>query len=134
MVGSKVLFDTNILIDYLSGIATAQTEIDSCLDRAISIVTWMEVMAGATPGEEPRIRAFLATFRSLPLTPEIAELSETTGCDHQSDCGNDRSSHDYSEHPRFSRWRSRCSDSVPDLTVWDPSKAHPQKDSNQRLI
>jgi hypothetical protein len=75
MVGSKVLFDTNILIDYLSGIATAQTEIDSCLDRAISIVTWMEVMAGATPGEEPRIRAFLATFRSLPLTPEIAELS-----------------------------------------------------------
>jgi hypothetical protein len=75
MVGSKVLFDTNILIDYLSGIATAQTEIDSCLDRAISIVTWMEVMAGATPGEEPRIRAFLATFRSLPLTPEIAERS-----------------------------------------------------------
>ena len=75
MVGSKVLFDTNILIDYMSGVAMAQPEIDSCLDRAISIVTWMEVMAGATPGEEPRIRAFLATFRSLPLTPEIAERS-----------------------------------------------------------
>jgi predicted nucleic acid-binding protein len=77
MVGSKVLFDTNILIDYLSGVVMAQTEIDSCLDRAVSVVTWMEVMAGATATDEPRIRAFLATFRNLPLTSEIAEQSVT---------------------------------------------------------
>ena len=54
----------------------ANRRLTVALDRAISIVTWMEVMAGATPGEEPRIRAFLATFSSpFPLTPEIAELS-----------------------------------------------------------
>ena len=77
MVGSKVLFDTNILIDYLSGVVMAQTEIDSCLDRAVSVVTWMEVMAGTTPSDEQQIRAFLLTFGVLALTSEVAEQAVT---------------------------------------------------------
>ena len=48
MVTRPVLFDTNILIDYLRGIPQARTECDRHSDRAVSIVTWMEVMAGST--------------------------------------------------------------------------------------
>ena len=73
MVGAKVLFDTNILIDHLSGIAQAGAELGRYPDRAISLVTWMEVMAGCNAGDEARIRAFLAAFRCLPITPEVAE-------------------------------------------------------------
>jgi predicted nucleic acid-binding protein len=50
MVGTKVLFDTNILIDHLNGIDLAGVEIRRSPDRAISIITWMEVMAGSNSG------------------------------------------------------------------------------------
>jgi predicted nucleic acid-binding protein len=73
MVGTKVLFDTNILIDHLSGIDRAVEEIHRYQDRAISIITWMEVMAGSNSEDESRIRAFLTVFRCLPITAEVAE-------------------------------------------------------------
>jgi hypothetical protein len=75
MVGAKVLFDTNILIDHLSGIELAGAELRSYQDRAISIITWMEVMAGSNSEDESRIRAFLTSFRCLPITPDVAERS-----------------------------------------------------------
>jgi hypothetical protein len=34
-----VLFDTNILIDYLNGIPQAKTELDKYPDKAISLIT-----------------------------------------------------------------------------------------------
>jgi predicted nucleic acid-binding protein len=73
MVSSPVLFDTCILIDYLRGIPQARAESDRCPDRAISIITWMEVMAGATAANEDDTRRFLLNFYALPLTPEVAE-------------------------------------------------------------
>jgi predicted nucleic acid-binding protein len=73
MVGSKVLFDTNILIDHLSGIERAGAELRRYQDRAISIITWMEVMAGSNSEDESRIRAFLTAFRCLPITLDVAE-------------------------------------------------------------
>lgn len=73
MARRNVLFDTNILIDYLSGIPQARAELERYSNRAISVITWMEVMAGATPEDEQQIRAFLLTFTSLPLTSGIAE-------------------------------------------------------------
>jgi predicted nucleic acid-binding protein len=73
MVGAKVLFDTNILIDHLSGIDRAATEIGRYQDRAISIITWMEVMAGSNSEDESCIRAFLTAFRCLPISAEVAE-------------------------------------------------------------
>lgn len=73
MVGSKVLFDTNILIDYLSGIAKARTEFRRHHDRAISIITWMEVMAGTTPEEERQVRAFLTVLRCISITGDVAD-------------------------------------------------------------
>ncbi len=69
----KALLDTNILIDYLAGIAAARTEIERYVVPAISIITWIEVMAGATPDDEQVRRDFLATFIVLPLTMEVAE-------------------------------------------------------------
>ncbi len=44
----KALFDTNILIDYLNGIPQAREEVALYDDSAISIISWMEVMAGAS--------------------------------------------------------------------------------------
>jgi hypothetical protein len=69
----NVLFDTNILIDYLSGIPQTRLEMERYSRRAISIITWMEVMAGTTQEDEKQIRGFLLTFSILPITSEVAE-------------------------------------------------------------
>ena len=42
----KVIFDTNILIDYLNGTPQAKAELTLYTDKAISIVTWMEIQVG----------------------------------------------------------------------------------------
>jgi hypothetical protein len=73
MVSTPVLFDSNILIDYLRGISQARAECDKHSDRAFSIITWMEVMAGSTAANEADARSCLLNFHTLPLTAEIAE-------------------------------------------------------------
>ena len=73
MVTTPVLFDTNILIDYLRGVTQARVECDGHSDRAVSIVTWMEVMAGSTPANEPDARSFLLNFYTLRLDASVAE-------------------------------------------------------------
>lgn len=73
MVARPALFDTNILIDFLSGVAKARTVLERHPDRAISIITWMEVMAGTSANEEREARALLLTFRIAPITQEVAE-------------------------------------------------------------
>ncbi len=69
----RALFDTNILIDYLNGIAAAQTELDRYSQLLISVITWMEVLAGATPEEEGVVRNFLARFEVVAITASIAD-------------------------------------------------------------
>jgi HSP90 family molecular chaperone len=44
----KALFETNILIDYLNGIAAAKTELGRYVDKATSVITWMEILVGTT--------------------------------------------------------------------------------------
>ena len=73
MVTMPVLFDTNILIDYLRGIPQARAEADRHSDRAVSIVSWMEVMAGSTPANEADARSFLLNFYTLPFDADVAE-------------------------------------------------------------
>lgn len=48
----KAVFDTNILVDYLSGASATRRELDQYEEIAISIVAWMEVLAGADDAEE----------------------------------------------------------------------------------
>lgn len=68
------VFDTNILIDQLNGVIVAADEIDQYVKPAISIVTWIEVLAGANSElEDAIIRHLLKDFTILPLTTDIAE-------------------------------------------------------------
>jgi predicted nucleic acid-binding protein len=70
----KAVFDTNILVDYLNGISAANHEIERYEEIAISIVTWMEVLAGADDAEEEAVtREFLSRFKIQPLEKAVAE-------------------------------------------------------------
>lgn len=74
MSGAAILFDTNILIDHLNGEKRATQEIRRSPGAAISIITWIEVMAGAAGAEEEALlRTFLTNFHCLPITGPIAE-------------------------------------------------------------
>ena len=69
----KLLFDTNILIDYLNGVDAAKQEVERTRERYISIITWMEVLAGAQDDAEADvIDMFLREFRVVDLTRRIA--------------------------------------------------------------
>lgn len=67
------VFDTNILVDYLNGIAKAQREIARHRQGAISIISWMEVMVGARDEDDEQILAeFLGGFETLELDRDTA--------------------------------------------------------------
>lgn len=69
----KALFDTNVLIDYLNGVKNARAELARFDDKAISVISWIEVMAGAPPATQAGTRAFLAGFALLPINELVAE-------------------------------------------------------------
>jgi len=69
----KALFDSNILIDYLNGIAAAKKEFQLYESRAISVVTWMEVMVGGELDDDAVTRGFLASFEIIAVTESVAE-------------------------------------------------------------
>jgi predicted nucleic acid-binding protein len=69
----KALFDTNILIDYLNAVDEAKTEFNLYDQKAISIVTWMEVLVGADPDVADATRRFLGGFQLLGLDAAVAE-------------------------------------------------------------
>jgi predicted nucleic acid-binding protein len=74
----KALFDTNILVDYLNGVPASETELGRYRERLISIVTWMEVLAGArTPEEEDVVELFLRDFTVIALTRPMARDAVT---------------------------------------------------------
>jgi len=81
MVGA--LFDINILIDYLNGIDQAKTELDKYPDKAISLITWMEVMVGTTPETEEAVRGFLSGFVSLPVNEAVSKLAVALRREHR---------------------------------------------------
>jgi len=73
-VGSiKAVFDTDILIDYLRGVPQAKIELDRYLDKAISVITWMEIMVGTTESNRDETRSALLDFLCLPITMDVAE-------------------------------------------------------------
>jgi predicted nucleic acid-binding protein len=68
----KALFDTNILIDFLNGIGDAKSELDRYQDKAISIITWMEVQVGTRPADQVAVDKFLSRFSVLPIDTLVA--------------------------------------------------------------
>ena len=71
----EAVFDTNILIDFLNQVPAAEAELLLYERRYISHVTWIEVMVGVDPTDEPRTRKFLETFQVLQITDQVAELA-----------------------------------------------------------
>lgn len=70
----KAVFDTNILIDYLNGVAGAKRELEQYEEISISIVTWMEVMTGAESAEDEMVtRSFLSRFKTQPIDLPLSE-------------------------------------------------------------
>jgi len=69
-----MLFDTDILVWVLRGNEQAAQLIDKAAERAISVVTYMELLQGAHNKQETKvIKDFLANFdfHMLPLTENI---------------------------------------------------------------
>lgn len=70
----KAVFDTNILVDFLTGVPEAAEELGRYSDRLISQITWMEVMAGCRDDPERQTtRAFLDTFQTIAIGTDVAE-------------------------------------------------------------
>jgi len=69
-----MLFDTDVLIWVLRGNAKAARAVDAADDRAVSVVSYMELLQGARDKAEVRaVKSFLADlrFEMLPLTENI---------------------------------------------------------------
>ncbi|HEY2618076.1 MAG TPA: type II toxin-antitoxin system VapC family toxin [Acetobacteraceae bacterium] len=94
----KALFDTNILIDYLRGIPAAREELGRYRQKAISLVSWMEVLVGAGPATERGTRQFLNGFELIVIDHGIAE--------------------------RAVELRRRHRVKLPDAIVWASAQAH----------
>jgi predicted nucleic acid-binding protein len=69
----KALFDTNILIDYLNAVPEARTELQRFEEKAVSMITWMEVMVGANDDLEAATRGFLSGFDVIAVDERVAE-------------------------------------------------------------
>ena len=70
----NALIDSDVLLDFLDGYVPAAREIGRYRECCVSIISWMEVLAGArTEADEDIRRGFLAHFRVVPLTPRVAD-------------------------------------------------------------
>ena len=73
----RALFDTNVLIDYLNGVEAAKEELARYERPAISVISWIEVLAGTRREVEAETRSFLAGFERIELTQVIADRAVT---------------------------------------------------------
>jgi predicted nucleic acid-binding protein len=72
----KAVLDTNILIDLLKGREEANTEVGRYAGLAISRISWIEVLIGATSAEDQdRIESLLNFFEVIELDEVIARAA-----------------------------------------------------------
>jgi predicted nucleic acid-binding protein len=67
------LFDTTVLLDYLLGDKRAGPVFKQFSHRALSVITWVEVMSVAPANEHETTRAFLRSFERLSISEAIAD-------------------------------------------------------------
>ena len=79
----NAIFDSNILIDYLNGIPEAKLELDLYPQKSISVMTWIEVMAGTDSSDERQTRLALQVYQLLPMTSAVAERAFILRRDHR---------------------------------------------------
>jgi predicted nucleic acid-binding protein len=80
-----MIFDTDVLIWSLRSDTNAAELIQSQTDRAVSIISWMELLQGANSRSEIKlIRRFLQDlgFRVIPVSESISHLAATLIEDH----------------------------------------------------
>ena len=119
-VGIAALFDSNILIDHLKGIGAATIELGRYDDRAISIITWVELLAGATPASITGVLALLESFTTFPLDRDVAEQAAGCAALTASSCP-PRSS----GRRRAARGRLLVTRNTKDFPADDPGVRHP---------
>jgi len=69
----RAVFDTNIIIDYLNGTRAADHEINLYKFKAISIITYIEVLVGIKDVKiKEKIKKFLETFEIIAIDQNIA--------------------------------------------------------------
>jgi len=80
-----MIFDTDVLIWFFRGNQAAAELLDGQAERALSIVSMMELYQGARSRQESRaIRQFLQNnnFRVIPINESISHLAATLVEDH----------------------------------------------------
>jgi predicted nucleic acid-binding protein len=80
-----MIFDTDVLIWFFRGNQAAAELLDGQAERALSIVSMMELNQGARSRQESRaIRQFLQNnnFRVIPINESISHLAATLVEDH----------------------------------------------------
>ena len=68
-----VLIDTGVLLDYLGGKAAASESLEKYPNSAISVLTWVELMALAPASKIESTRDFLRRFERLAFNEAIAD-------------------------------------------------------------
>lgn len=69
----KPIFDTNVLIYYLNGVPEARDELQRYPVKAITIISWIEVMVGADEKVRASTPDFLEAFEVIALDERGAE-------------------------------------------------------------
>ena len=72
---SDPFFDTNILIDWLSGKAPAIAELSRYRRHRISRIVWMEVLAGESLEGRDILRELIAPFEVVEIDARIASAA-----------------------------------------------------------
>lgn len=71
----KALFDTHIILDYLTGKPEAKREIEQHEKPLLSALSQMEILAAATKQELPILSAFFKRFEIVACDESVAELA-----------------------------------------------------------
>jgi predicted nucleic acid-binding protein len=68
-----ILYDSNILIDFLNGLPAAITELSQTHNTMfISIISWTEILAGVSPQSHEETTQFLRTFKLATINIAVA--------------------------------------------------------------
>ena len=72
-----------ILVDYLNAVLPARNELLLYQEKAISVITWMEVMVGANENNAEGTKTFLDNFLLIELDDAIAKQAVMLRKDHR---------------------------------------------------
>jgi predicted nucleic acid-binding protein len=74
MAAMKAVIDSDVLIDFLHGIAAARDELERYRQPHYSIITWMELHCGARDERErAAVQQLLATMTRVELSTTVAQ-------------------------------------------------------------